>query len=232
MGNIFQGIFGGSKSKQQSTSENVNNQYLKQNLGGYMGAGGGANDMVSKLLMGGAGADEGFQKYKDSAGYGFTMDSGSRAITGNAASRGLLSSGATGKALTTFGQNVGQQYYNNYIDKLMGLSSQGLNAGGIIAGAGQKSQSTGSSSSKEGMSKFLGQLGAGLAMSDPRLKYDVILLGELESGLPYYSFKYIGEDERHVGVMADEVAVIQPDALGPEVDGFMSVDYDKIVGWN
>ena len=34
------------------------------------------------------------------------------------------------------------------------------------------------------------------------------------------------------GVLADEVAEIQPEAMGPRVNGYMTVDYSKLEGWN
>lgn len=85
----------------------------------------------------------GFDNYLNSTGYKFRLNSGSDAITGNAASRGLLNSGATAKALTTFGQNLGTQYFNNYLSQLNDLAGvqgniagRGLTAGQVIGAAG------------------------------------------------------------------------------------------------
>lgn len=163
MGKIFQGIFGGSKSKQTSQSNNQAYPYLQGAYGGQVSNGTGANDFVSQLLglKGGDEANQAFDKYKDSTGYQFALDSGSKAITGNAASRGLLSSGSTAQALTKFGQNNATQYYNSYLDKLLGLSGQGLQAGGLIGGAGQQSSSKGTSSTKPGIGGFLGSILSG-----------------------------------------------------------------------
>lgn len=163
MGKIFQSVFGGSQSKQSSQSNNQAYPYLQGAYGGQVSNGTGANDFISQLLglKGGDQANQAFDKYKDSTGYQFALDSGSKAITGNAASRGLMSSGATGKALTKFGEDTGTQYYNNYLDKLMGLSQQGLGAGGLIGGAGQQSSSKGSSSTKPGMGGFIGSILSG-----------------------------------------------------------------------
>lgn len=247
-------IFGGSKSKQQSTntskSESVsengswNQAYpsLMEKYGGQMDQGIGANKFLGSLLGldGGSAGRDALDQYKNSAGYDFIMKSGIDGIENSAAGKGLLKSGATLKGLENHRQNVGTQFYNNFLDRLLGLSNQGIQAGGLVAGAGQQSygksnstassygQSTGTSSSNPGISGFLGSLSSAIAASDPRLKYDVVRLGELPNGLGLYSFKHIGDDDRVVGVMADEVAEKQPDALGPEIDGFMTVDYDKI----
>lgn len=86
-------------------------------------------------------------------------------------------------------------------------------------------------------------IGAGFAASDRRLKKNVFRIGTFEDGLPVYSFTYInppslavaalmpaqrGGDPTVVGVMADEVAQKRPWALGPVVDGYMTVDYGKL----
>lgn len=231
MGNLGQTLFGGEKksSVEKSNSYNEAYPYLKDAYGGQVSTGTDATSFLSKLLgMGGSDAAHGaFDDYKKSAGYDFALKSGSDAITGNAASRGLLSSGSTAKALSRYGQDVGSTYFNNYLDKLMGLSGQGLTAGGLIGSAGQKSESTGTSkgSSKPGLGGFLGRIGSGIAASDPRLKHDVKLVGHLPSGLNVYEFKYIHDDVVHTGVMANEVS---PEFLGPEIEGFMTVDYDKL----
>lgn len=151
-------IFGGSKQSSSSTSSNQAYPYVQQQFSGMAGNGAHANDALYSLLTGGAGSGEAFNNYKNSAGYQSTLDAGSHAVTGNAASRGLMNSGATGKALVNYGQGLNQQYYNNYLSQLLGLGQQGLGAGGLIAGAGQTSHSTSSGSSKPGIGGFLGSL--------------------------------------------------------------------------
>lgn len=63
------------------------------------------------------------------------------------------------------------------------------------------------------------------AFSDRRLKENIVEIGKLENGLPLYSYNYIWGGEPQVGVMADEVAVIRPEALGPMRGGFNTVNY-------
>ena len=46
-------------------------------------------------------------------GYQFRLSQGTQAITGNAAARGLLQSGATAQALTRYGQDLASQEYGN-----------------------------------------------------------------------------------------------------------------------
>lgn len=153
-----------SKSKQQSTSSSVSNTYnqaypaLSASLSPVVGQAASSGDFIQQLLgmKGDAGANDAFNKYLDSTGYNFQLQQGSNAITDNAAARGLLNSGSTLKALNNYGQNMGGQYFNNFIQQLMGLGTQGIQAGQTLAGAGNvnnsssKSQSTGQSGSNQG----------------------------------------------------------------------------------
>ena len=76
----------------------------------------------------------------------------------------------------------------------------------------------------------LGALGSigGLFKSDKRLKEAVFLTG-YHRGLPVYDFAYKGSKTRWRGVMAQDVAVVLPEAVVTEDDGFMAVDYGMIV---
>ena len=70
------------------------------------------------------------------------------------------------------------------------------------------------------------QLGSASFMSDVRLKSNVERLGTLPNGLGWYEYDILGRRER--GVMAQEVAAARPDALGPEVAGFLTVNYGAL----
>lgn len=152
MGGVLQSLFGGSSNKSTQTSTSGNNAfgYLKDALSGNVTTGNNAfSAMASALGLGGAGgpADTtGVNNYMNSAGYQTMLDQGSKAITGNASAKGLLNSGSTLKALTSFGQNLGQQGFNNYLTQLGSLFSGGQQSANTIAGAGQFSNSTGKSS--------------------------------------------------------------------------------------
>jgi hypothetical protein len=64
--------------------------------------------------------------------------------------------------------------------------------------------------------------------SDVRLKEDIRRVGVTEGGLPVYTYRYKGEPQTHMGVMAQEVAEMQPGALGPVVHGFGTVNYAEV----
>ena len=55
-----------------------------------------------------------------------------------------------------------------------------------------------------------------------------MLLGHLDNGLGFYRFSYYGSDKAYVGVMAQEVQAVAPDAVIRGQDGYLRVNYDKI----
>jgi polysaccharide biosynthesis/export protein len=64
--------------------------------------------------------------------------------------------------------------------------------------------------------------------SDIRLKRDVELLKRLDSGLGLYRYRYLWSDTVYVGVMAQEVQKLDPDAVLRGSDGFLRVKYDRL----
>jgi hypothetical protein len=70
-------------------------------------------------------------------------------------------------------------------------------------------------------------LGGGL-FSDVRLKENVRRVGQTEAGLPIYTYNYIGNPTVHMGVMAQEVETVFPDAVMTHESGYKMVDYSKV----
>lgn len=66
------------------------------------------------------------------------------------------------------------------------------------------------------------------ALCDRRYKEDITRIGTTDNGLPLYTFRYIGDPEKrlNVGVMAQEVEAVNPDAVS-EINGIKIVDYAK-----
>jgi hypothetical protein len=60
------------------------------------------------------------------------------------------------------------------------------------------------------------------------LKHDVVLLGRLDNGLGYYRFAYNGSEKAYVGVIAQEVRAIRPDAAFVGRDGYLRVSYERL----
>lgn len=111
--------------------------------------------------------------------------------------------------------------------------------GGLWGNSQTTKQSGGLGQALLGAGAQLG--GAAILASDRRLKYDIVKIGEFSDHLGAYEFSYIyppsasvaammpeGGDTRFVGVMADEVALYRPWALGPVVDGYMTVNYGAL----
>ena len=73
-----------------------------------------------------------------------------------------------------------------------------------------------------------GGRGGGGRRSDIVLKHDIALIGHLDNGLGFYRFAYKGSDTAYVGVMAQEVQRIRPDAVVRGKDGYLRVFYDKL----
>ena len=61
-----------------------------------------------------------------------------------------------------------------------------------------------------------------------RLKHDIVLLGHLDNGLGFYRFAYNGSDKAYVGVIAQEVRTVMPQAVARGRDGYLRVFYDRI----
>ena len=65
--------------------------------------------------------------------------------------------------------------------------------------------------------------------SDVRLKRDITLVGRLDDGLGLYRYRYLWSDTAYVGVMAQEVALIRPDAIVRDaLDDYLKVDYGRL----
>ena len=137
---------------------------------------------------------------------------------------------------------AGQQF-TQYGIGMLGRSTPGLinpDVGLNLAAAGRRdllqsqaaqaqasaAQSAGKTS---GLGSAIGGIAAGLGslFSDIRLKTDIRKIGTTDSGLSVYTYKYKSGGPTHMGVMAQEVEINNPDAVS-EVDGFKAVDYSKI----
>ena len=62
-------------------------------------------------------------------------------------------------------------------------------------------------------------------------------MGRLSNGIGIYRFRYKGSDHTtYVGVMAQEVESITPDAVSRDRDGYLRVNYDRLglefLTWN
>jgi hypothetical protein len=104
-----------------------------------------------------------------------------------------------------------------------------LGGGGHVAGRGGGGRAGGggfAGGGGRGGGGFRG--GGGGRRSDIRLKHDVTLLGRLDNGLGFYRFSYNGSDKAYVGVIAQEVQKVMPEAVVRSPDGYLRVYYDRL----
>lgn len=103
----------------------------------------------------------------------------------------------------------------NLINPWLGGSTSSTKGGGGIGGLLQGAGAIG-----QGISAI------GSMFSDRRLKENIKHIGN-KNGHNLYKFNYKGNNKKYIGVMADEVKKIDPDAV-IEVDNYMMVNYSKI----
>lgn len=164
----------------------------------------------------------------------------------SAARQATLDAGAEqsrqyGQALSTY-----QTPYNT-LSSLMGNSSQlgtpsfqntpsaGIAAPDLEGGVWNKYKAD-QQAYQDGQGNLMsGLLGAGKLglsaysaglFSDERLKEDIEPVGQLNDGQTVYRYRYKGHPAMHIGLMAQEVEQIHPEAVG-EAMGFKTVDYAK-----
>lgn len=79
-----------------------------------------------------------------------------------------------------------------------------------------------------GLFQLGGSIGSAAIMaSDAKLKANIAKIGNLRNGLNIYSYNYLGDDLIRVGVMAQEVEKVLPNAVSMR-NGYMAVDYGQV----
>lgn len=126
--------------------------------------------------------------------------------------------GLSGASMMPF---AGVSNYTNLINALTG-KYQTVN-----------SNSSGTTTSNPSLIDSVGKavdVGTNLAslFSDRRLKTDIARIGTTDDGLGVYTYRYKWGGPVQMGVMADEVANVRPEALGPTVGGFATVNYGAL----
>lgn len=77
-----------------------------------------------------------FNEFRVDPGYRFTVNEATRDVDRSAAARGLLTSGATIKAIQDRAANLADQQYGNWFNRLGGIAGTGQTATGSTASAG------------------------------------------------------------------------------------------------
>lgn len=139
---------------------------------------------LADLQRGGAGAAQQFLQMDP--GYGFRMSEGMKALERSAAARGGLMSGATGKALQRYGQDLASQEYGAAYNRLAGLADVGPRAAGVMSSLGQQyGQQAGQNLMAGGQAAAQGLLGAGSARGSAYMGGANALAGGLGQYLNY-----------------------------------------------
>ena len=109
---------------------------------------------------------------------------------------------------------------NNYNQQMSAYNSQQQQQGAMMGGLFGLGGTLGGAAMKYGP--------AMMAMSDRRLKTDISRVGTLDNGLSVYAYRYKSGGPMQIGVMADEVEAVNPDAVR-EIGGYKAVNYDLAV---
>lgn len=170
------------------------------------------------------------------------LESANNATLNNRAARGKLRSGGTLDALKdnylstamplinqqqnslfnalNLGQSSAAGQANTALTTGNNLSSMALQGGNAIA-----SGITGRAAAHQAGATNILNLGSSLAgsmFSDERLKEDIQRIGEDSSG-GIYEFKYIGENQKYIGRIAQDLAKKRPDAISEHESGYFTV---------
>jgi len=147
--------------------------------------------------------------------------------------------------LTALGQTTSQNLAQIGQASAAGTATAGLRTGADIANLmGQQGAARAGAELAQGQAfanvlnlpaQFLGmQYGAkvgtpgfGNIFSDRRLKRNIVKIGIRPDGLGVYEFEYIWGGGRQIGLMAQEVQGVYPDAVG-EAGGYLTVNYSKV----
>ena len=169
---------------------------------------------------------------------------GGAAQPGATAGASLLQSGLSNAAQSQLaGQLAGQQQQAGLSSGLLGsLGNIGminqLRTGSMFGAGGLSGLTSSIGSGLSGLgTSLMGGLGSIASMfSDIRTKQNLERVGRLSNGLNLYSFEYKPEFQdmegagkgRFVGVLADEVENVMPEAVSVNKDGYKMVDYSLI----
>jgi len=111
---------------------------------------------------------------------------------------------------------------------ILGATQMGYNA--------QMGAANAQNAANNAMTSGLFSLGGAALMSDIRTKENIVAIGMLPNGLPFYQFEYKPEFKdhplaghgTHTGVMAQEVEVMYPNAVTTLENGYKAVDYGQL----
>jgi hypothetical protein len=114
-------------------------QRNQDNMQPFISGGQGASNLLQSFYgIGGSDPALGqsaLARFQQSPDYQFALKGGSDALDNSAASKGGMLGGNQIRAQTEYGQGLVSQNLQSYLSRLSGMSGQGIQAGGSIAGA-------------------------------------------------------------------------------------------------
>ena len=135
--------------------------------------------------------------------------------------------------------NFGNSAQNNYLSQIMAQLGYGhsgyenaTNIYNIQSGADKRidaSKQANAQAQTQAGSDFVrsGLQSALMAIaSDARLKENITPVGRLDNGLTVYLFNFIGSDVPQIGLLAQEVALVKPEAVFEDKYGYLFLRYD------
>ena len=190
------------------------------------------------------------------AGFQARVRQGEEALLQRASATGGLRGGNIQAALAQFRPQMLQQEIETQYGRLGGLTSLGQQSAAGVGTAGMQTGArvaglygdVGAAQAGKELAQgqafanvlnlpaqFLGmQYGAKVGtpgfsniFSDRRLKRNITKIGTRPDGLGVYEFEYIWGGGRQIGLMAQEVQGVYPDAVG-EAGGYLTVNYSKV----
>jgi hypothetical protein len=146
---------------------------------------------------------------------------------------GMTILGRPSSAIGLGGQMLGQaqqgaagQMGPQLFDPNVGINMAMQQQANEVAFAGAQAQSNAARSS--GLMSAAGSIAGAAMFSDSRLKRNIKRIGTHITGIGIYCYNYIWGDTMHIGVMAQELQKVKPEAVIETESGYLAVDYNKL----
>lgn len=132
-----------------------------------------------------------------------------------------------------FGNTAQQNYINQIMSLLQGSYSgydKAMDIYGIQNGIDRRSQAASEANANEqmqaGLNAAMAAAQIGAMFSDVRLKENIVPVGQLYNGLTVYCFNFRGSSVPQLGLLAQEVAEVRPEAVYADENGYLLLRYD------
>ena len=152
-------------------------------------------------------------------------------LLNNQAASGKVGSGSTAESLQNSLLALGTDLVNQSVTQRQNLVNTGQNAAAQTGSLGASAaasisdlyaqqgnaQAAGIVGAQNANSNMVGNLvniGSSIAgLCDVRMKENIKRVGQLDNGLPLYSFNYVGDNKPQINVMAQEVEETKPEFI-------------------